>query len=98
MSREKLIVLAYLLGCDYCDGIRGVGVVNALEILTAFEDLAEIKSILFNWGKMRDELNDFRMKNASNKIKAFIEKHKNYKKHWIFPEDFARPDVKKAFL
>jgi len=27
------------LGCDYCDGVRGVGIVNAVEILRAFPDV-----------------------------------------------------------
>eukprot|EP00041_Stephanoeca_diplocostata_P035863 m.1280773 g.1280773 ORF g.1280773 m.1280773 type:complete len:215 (-) comp24769_c0_seq23:414-1058(-) len=36
LDREKLIRLAYLLGCDYTAGIAGVGVVTAMEILAEF--------------------------------------------------------------
>ena len=36
LNRQQLIYLALLLGCDYCDGVRGVGIVNAIEILRAF--------------------------------------------------------------
>uniref|UniRef100_A0A1X7UU45 XPG N-terminal domain-containing protein n=1 Tax=Amphimedon queenslandica TaxID=400682 RepID=A0A1X7UU45_AMPQE len=37
LDRNNLIILAYLLGCDYTDGIEGVGVVNALELVQFFK-------------------------------------------------------------
>lgn len=33
LEREDLIALAFFLGSDYCQGVKGVGIVNALEIL-----------------------------------------------------------------
>ena len=36
LDRHKLIRLAYLLGSDYTDGLEGVGVVLAMEILSVF--------------------------------------------------------------
>ena len=36
LEREDLVALAYFLGSDYCEGVHGVGIVNALEILQAF--------------------------------------------------------------
>ena len=33
LSREKLVRMALLLGSDYTDGVKGVGIVNAIEIL-----------------------------------------------------------------
>ncbi|CAG8446218.1 1758_t:CDS:10 [Ambispora leptoticha] len=36
LDREKLIRLAYLLGSDYTEGLPGVGVVTAMEILNEF--------------------------------------------------------------
>ena len=36
LHREELVALAYFLGCDYADGVTGVGIVNALEIVQAF--------------------------------------------------------------
>ena len=36
LEREDLVALAYFLGSDYCEGVNGVGIVNALEILQAF--------------------------------------------------------------
>ena len=36
LTRELCVGLAMLLGSDYTDGINGVGIVNACEVLTAF--------------------------------------------------------------
>lgn len=36
MNREKLIIFALLLGSDYTAGVKGVGLVNAMEILKIF--------------------------------------------------------------
>jgi 5'-3' exonuclease len=36
VDRDCLIAMAHLLGSDYVDGIRGVGIVNASEIVQTF--------------------------------------------------------------
>lgn len=36
LDRGDLIALAYLLGSDYSEGIKGVGIVNAMEIIEVF--------------------------------------------------------------
>ncbi len=36
LSRKELITLAFLLGSDYTEGVHGVGIVNAMEIIQAF--------------------------------------------------------------
>jgi DNA excision repair protein ERCC-5 len=33
LSREKFILLGMLLGCDYCDGVDGVGAKTAMRII-----------------------------------------------------------------
>ena len=50
LSRDKLIVLSYLLGSDYTEGIEGVGVVSAMELLrdfpgTALQPLDKLKYV-----------------------------------------------------
>lgn len=42
LDREKLIMLALFLGCDYCDGIKGVGLVNGMEIVNTYEDFESL--------------------------------------------------------
>ena len=36
LTRSELVCLSYLLGSDYTEGVRGVGIVNAMEIISAF--------------------------------------------------------------
>ena len=36
LTLDHLIVLAYLLGSDYVEGVEGVGVVSAMELLRDF--------------------------------------------------------------
>jgi hypothetical protein len=36
VSRSEFVCLSYLLGSDYAEGVRGVGIVNAMEILDTF--------------------------------------------------------------
>ncbi|MCO5592320.1 hypothetical protein L7F22_046321 [Adiantum nelumboides] len=37
LDQEKLIHMALLLGSDYTEGISGIGIVNAIEVVSAFE-------------------------------------------------------------
>ncbi|KAI3637862.1 hypothetical protein MIR68_004511 [Amoeboaphelidium protococcarum] len=37
LTVERIIFLAYLLGCDYTDGVGGIGVVGAMEVLAEFD-------------------------------------------------------------
>lgn len=53
LDREKLINMALLLGSDYTEGISGIGIVNAMEIVHAFSGengLEEFK----HWVKSTD--------------------------------------------
>jgi hypothetical protein len=34
--REDMVAFAYFLGSDYAEGVNGVGIVNAVEIIRAF--------------------------------------------------------------
>ena len=46
LDRARMAELALLLGSDYTEGVSGVGIVNALEVVTAFpgiEGLTEFR-------------------------------------------------------
>ena len=100
LNRERLVLLGYLLGCDYCEGVRNVGVVNALEILTVFGDYDKFCFYLKKWGEFPDLVNNWReyFKNVDGDVEEFFEFHKNYKKYWIFPKNFPDFFVKEAFF
>ncbi|XP_056169922.1 DNA repair protein UVH3 isoform X2 [Syzygium oleosum] len=38
LSRDKLICMALLLGSDYTEGVSGIGIVNAIEVVNAFPE------------------------------------------------------------
>ena len=38
VRREQLVHLALLLGSDYTDGVNGVGIVNAMEVISSFTE------------------------------------------------------------
>lgn len=42
LNREKLIIFAMLLGSDYTDGVKGIGVVNAMEVLKVFNKFEKL--------------------------------------------------------
>ena len=44
LDREKMAHLALLLGSDYTEGVTGVGIVNALEIVTAFPGIEGLRA------------------------------------------------------
>ena len=50
MTRDKLIQLALLLGSDYTEGVAGIGIVNAVEIVNAFPT----EELLVNFRYMTD--------------------------------------------
>lgn len=43
LSRDQLIDLAYLLGSDYTEGLKGIGPVIAVKILNEFENLQKFR-------------------------------------------------------
>lgn len=43
LPRKKLIFLAYLLGSDYCSGVKGIGVKKALRLLQNINELSELR-------------------------------------------------------
>jgi hypothetical protein len=46
-----ICVLYLVLRCDYCDGVHGVGIVNAVEVVRAFpstEGLVEFRKWMYS--------------------------------------------------
>ena len=102
LSREGLISLALLLGSDYTAGIAGVGVVNAVEIMSTFpgyEGLIEFEK----WVNGIDDdivalVSEGRSSRGTTTDKAeFKSKHKSARKSWVLPEDFPSKEVMDAY-
>ena len=43
LDREGMIKLALFLGSDYTTGVRGIGPVNAIEIINVFRDTSGLQ-------------------------------------------------------
>lgn len=59
LSREDMVALAFFLGSDYCEGVTGVGMVNAMEILQAFPMAADRGGVIAGLGRFRDWLQGY---------------------------------------
>jgi DNA excision repair protein ERCC-5 len=62
LNRQRLISLAFLLGSDYTDGVSGVGIVNAMEIINAFSQndisMSSVDTVLNPLTKFREWLEE----------------------------------------
>jgi len=103
LSRRELIRLAYLLGSDYTEGVKGIGVVYAVLILNEFLD---------DFKKPNEELTSDDVVKALLQFKEWIESdnddtanttefkraHKTLKKKIELSRDFPRQEVALAYL
>jgi 5'-3' exonuclease len=100
LGRNAMVALAMLLGSDYTDGVKGVGIVNSMEVLRAFDVSQDLKEGLQSFRTWLDgvDLGDLRSKEtpASEYIgsrKVFHAKHKSARSRWIPPEHFPAENV-----
>lgn len=59
LTREDLISLAFFLGSDYTEGVNGVGIVNAMEIIHAFPMKEETGGIISGLHKFKEWLRGY---------------------------------------
>ena len=103
LSREKLIMFAMLLGSDYTEGVKGIGLVNAMEILKAFSSFQQIHKFK-DWAMRPDVLQSteqttsYLLSQASNEEKQFFQLHKKFKNYWYIDQTFGSESVRSAYL
>mmetsp|Transcript_7049 Transcript_7049/g.13296 ORF Transcript_7049/g.13296 Transcript_7049/m.13296 type:complete len:1123 (-) Transcript_7049:134-3502(-) len=95
---NEKIALAMLLGGDYTQGVRGVGIVNGMEILKAFpvsEGIIDGLNAFKNWldGFEIDE----KTNNYNPSIAEFTKKHKSARSRWLLPSNFPSTFVLQAY-
>jgi DNA excision repair protein ERCC-5 len=104
LGRNAMIALAMMLGGDYTEGIKGVGIVNAMEILATFDVSQDLKAGLVSFKRWLDGLDPTDSLdediNGTEKTKRqiFHAKHKRARTSWIAPPDFPSENVMKAYL
>jgi len=99
LGKHQLVALAMLLGGDYTDGVKGVGIVNGMEILNAFSVDDSAEGIKNGLQRLRDWLDGFGDPvSSSTKEVGFHNKHKSARTRWIAPADFPSHGIIKAYL
>eukprot|EP00526_Cylindrotheca_closterium_P003118 CAMPEP_0113639228 /NCGR_PEP_ID=MMETSP0017_2-20120614/20573_1 /TAXON_ID=2856 /ORGANISM="Cylindrotheca closterium" /LENGTH=1563 /DNA_ID=CAMNT_0000550419 /DNA_START=18 /DNA_END=4706 /DNA_ORIENTATION=- /assembly_acc=CAM_ASM_000147 len=107
LTRDGMVGLALLMGGDYTQGVNGVGIVNGMEIIHAFDVSQDIN----NLQRFRQWLDGFDAKDALKKKKKkeekkeeltkeeeFNRKHRTARTRWEAPKHFPDPRVLSAYL
>lgn len=105
LNQNEMVALAMLLGGDYTSGVRGVGIVNSMEILGAFSMTKSTRDGLEQFRKWMDGF-DPSDALASNSVRAegrtalqkFHSTHRTARTRWICPEHFPAENVLNAYL
>eukprot|EP00746_Dinoflagellata_sp_MGD_P138828 gnl/MRDRNA2_/MRDRNA2_72403_c0_seq1.p1 gnl/MRDRNA2_/MRDRNA2_72403_c0~~gnl/MRDRNA2_/MRDRNA2_72403_c0_seq1.p1 ORF type:complete len:1348 (+),score=297.61 gnl/MRDRNA2_/MRDRNA2_72403_c0_seq1:73-4116(+) len=111
LGKGDLEALAMLLGCDYTMGVRGIGIVNALEVALAFRPRSEennptVELYLEALRNLRTWAQDIgtwedseggTLAMDSQDLAAFKKSHRRFRQNWSFPEDFPNHEVLEAF-
>ncbi|KAF0763432.1 hypothetical protein AaE_003192 [Aphanomyces astaci] len=106
------IALALLLGSDYTDGINGIGIVNAAEIVGAFGGLEGLRhvrcfvlTIFGTWVNSFDITDDLKKPKkvsadelaALSPLERFKLTHQSIRRNWNVSAIFPNPHVIKAY-
>jgi 5'-3' exonuclease len=98
LRRDDLVSLALLLGSDYTGGVKGVGIVNAMEVLRAFPGPGGLKRF-GEWARGGDggggggEDDD----EAAAAVAHFAKRHPGAREKWLVPATFPSRAVVEAY-
>lgn len=97
LTRDGLVAMAMLLGGDYTEGVKGVGIVNGMEIIEAFDVSEDLKAGLIRFRKWLDGFDPFdtlsvaKGKEEVTKEQIFHRKHHTARTRWVAPKFFPDP-------
>ena len=104
LSREGLISLALLLGSDYTPGITGVGIVNAVEIMSTFPGHGGLVEFEKWVNGIDEDIMALAGEGTSSggpasisQMREFKNKHKAARTSWVLPNDFPSKEVMDAY-
>ncbi|GMH70259.1 hypothetical protein TrLO_g1618 [Triparma laevis f. longispina] len=104
LQRHHFVALAMLLGGDYTQGVRGVGIVNGMEVLSAFpvdadptEGLKKFKTWLDGFDPL-DILKGSDVSDVMTEEKRFHQKHKSARNRWEAPNNFPAKEAIHAYM
>ena len=89
-----------LLGGDYTEGVKGVGIVNGMEILQSFPVCQSVEEGLCafrHWLDGNDFLEGGKKPMLNSNQQHFHKKHKSARLRWVVPKDFPSKKVLQAY-
>jgi DNA excision repair protein ERCC-5 len=91
-----------LLGCDFTEGVRGIGPVNATEIVRHYAGLQGLRRFREWCDKTAVETAEIIAPILGEDpedvaLKEFKLKHANYRNQWVFPDNFPSIEVWNVF-
>jgi 5'-3' exonuclease len=104
LTHDGMVALAMLLGGDYTEGVKGVGVVNGIEVVDAFDISKDVKKGLQDFRKWldgfdpADALATKKGKSEQSKENVFHKNHHTARTRWIAPKHFPDDKVLSAYL
>jgi len=106
LNQNAMVALAMLLGGDYTEGVRGVGIVNGMEVINAFDVGADLKGGLHKFRAWLDGFEPIveaksRLNTGAKKRtkeQKFHIKHRAARNRWEAPESFPSDSVMSAYV
>ena len=101
LGRNELIQLACLLGSDYTDGVRGVGVVNGVEVVRAFTPANGGLRAFARWVRAWRGGDEAAAAAAdgddTEELRRFKSSHKTARRNWELADGFPSDAVVEAY-
>ena len=100
LGRDEFCALALLLGGDYDNGVAGVGVVNAMEVLQAFHfvENGEPRDVAASLKRFKAWLDGGDGWADDGAVRAFAAKHRSARARWETPPTFPNANALRAYL
>lgn len=95
VDRRKLVDLALLLGSDYTDGVHGIGIVNAMEVISAFGEPAGGLAAFGVWARSWSQDGPETTEGDSERLRNFKRKHRSLRRNWELSDGFPSAQVRK---
>ncbi|KAK3821944.1 MAG: PIN domain-like protein, partial [Linnemannia gamsii] len=96
VGRDRLVSLAYLLGSDYTTGVKGVGLVTAMEILRLFPKLEDFARWWRGEQLKQDKVEDDDLGDSSKKSLEDLGLELDHEIH--LPSTFPDPHIADAYV
>lgn len=109
-SRDDMIALAMLLGSDYTDGVRGIGIVNATEVVNAYPGVSGLRDFK-QWvqsfdlaeeaqraGGKKDRKKTDEELEGMDVLERFQHTHASARRKWELGDEFPNTHVEQAYL